>query len=362
MATRIGIIGTGGMLPYHLKGFRAAGAEIVGIAGINLPQAQAAAARHDIPQAYGSTAELLKDARKMDAVSLIVPNALHAPFALDALAAGLHVFCEKPPALNATETAMMAEAARAAGRHLQFNFNNRARPEARALKQLIASGQAGAINTAQARWVRRQGIPGFGGWFTTKQLAGGGAQIDLLHMLDLALHFLGYPEPLNVLGKTFTNFANDSRFKGPWGIADSPNGVNDVETAAHAFITFKNGAALFLQTSWAELVEREQVSVTFQGTKLGAEMCRLFGTDGIDETATDSCRTFEVSAEGVTRTSALTFPACPDMGRSASAENFVQAIAGRAEPLNRPDEAVRLMRIVDAIYASSSTDLSIRLS
>src|SRR5690606_3095519 len=119
----------------------------------------------------------------LDAVSVIVPNKFHAPLALQALKAGKHVFCEKPPALNAKEAIKMAAAAKTARRTLMFNFNNRARPESFAMKQYIEDGVVGRINTCQAKWIRRTGIPGFGGWFTTKALSGGGPLIDLLHMI-----------------------------------------------------------------------------------------------------------------------------------------------------------------------------------
>jgi predicted dehydrogenase len=355
MATKVGIIGTGNMLPYHIGGFRKAGAEIVAIAGINRDLADKAAAQWGIPCAYGSANELFEHCDDFDALSLVVPNALHAPMALRALEARLHVFCEKPPALNAGEMSKMLAASRRAGRRLMFDFNNRARPESLALRKLIAEGRAGRLDSAQARWVRRTGIPGFGGWFTTRAQAGGGAQIDLLHMLDLALHFLDYPEPAHVLARTFATFSGDRRFKGPWGIPDKEGGIMDVETASHAFITFKSGQALFVQTSWAELIEREEVSVSFQGALLGARMQRLFGRDGIDATALDRCELYSVNADGASRTQSLETEACPDMGRTASASNFIQSIEGSAAPLNTPEEALRLMQVIDAIYASAKS-------
>ena len=104
---------------------------------------------------------------------------------IQALEAGKHVFCEKPPAMHAAEVHEMIAARDKAGKHLMFNFNNRARPESYAMMEYISQGVVGTINSCQAKWIRRTGIPGFGGWFTTKAMAGGGATIDLLHMIDL---------------------------------------------------------------------------------------------------------------------------------------------------------------------------------
>ena len=132
--------------------------------------------------------------------------------------------------------------------------------------------------------MRRTGIPGFGGWFTTKALSGGGPVIDLLHGIDLALWFMGYPEPEYVLARTFDDFIRDKRFRGPWGIPEREDGTCDVEAAAYGFVTFKDGSCLAIRNSWAEMIEREEMSVTLQGTREGVRMRRLFGKDGDDAT------------------------------------------------------------------------------
>ena len=101
MATRVGVIGAGGMLQYHAPGFRQGGGELVAIADVNKEAAQASADEWNVSQVFGNTGELLDS--DIDAVSIIVPNKFHAPLAIQALEAGKHVFCEKPPALNAGE-------------------------------------------------------------------------------------------------------------------------------------------------------------------------------------------------------------------------------------------------------------------
>ncbi len=191
MSTKIAIIGAGGMAAYHAQGFREAGAEIVALADVNAAAAEKAATRYSISRHFGDVAEMLRAIPELDAVSIIVPNKFHAPLALAALKAGKHVFCEKPPAMSAKEMATMKATAEKAKKTLMFNFNNRARPESYAMMEQIQNGVVGTINTCQAKWIRRTGIPGFGGWFTNKALSGGGPLIDLLHMIDLGLHFMG---------------------------------------------------------------------------------------------------------------------------------------------------------------------------
>src|ERR1017187_9447848 len=129
MSIKIGVVGAGGMLRYHAAGFRSAGAELVALCDVNLDAARKAAARESIPTVFGDVAQMLRDCKQLDAVSVIVPNKFHAPVVLQALKAGRHVFCEKPPATCAKDVSAMLAAATKAKRTLMFNSNNRARPE-----------------------------------------------------------------------------------------------------------------------------------------------------------------------------------------------------------------------------------------
>jgi len=296
----------------------------------------------------------------IDVIDISLPTHLHAEPAIAAAEAGKHVFCEKPPALSAEEVEEMIGVSQATGKRLMFNFNNRARPESREMMKFISAGDVGTINSAQAKWIRRTGIPGFGGWFTTKALSGGGPLIDLLHMVDLAMYFMGYPEPAHVMGQTFDTFITDKGFKGPWGIPDRADGVTDVEAAAHGFVSFKTGQVLSLQVSWAEMIKREEVSVVFQGTQAGGKVERLFGTDGLDETAIDTCELY-VQEDGKSVDRTVVVEECEDMGRINSAANFVEAIDGKAEPLNTPDQALSLMKVIDAIYQSAQSGQPVSL-
>jgi predicted dehydrogenase len=360
MSTKIGIIGAGGMAGYHAQGFREAGAEVVAMADANKAAAEKGAAKHGIGRVFGDVAEMFRAMPELDAVSIIVPNKFHAPLAMAALKAGKHVFCEKPPAMNAKEAAIMAATAAKAKKTLMFNFNNRARPESYAMMENITRGAVGKINSCQAKWIRRTGIPGFGGWFTNKALSGGGPMIDLLHMIDLGLYFMGYPEPAHVLARTYKDHIDDKTFKGPWGIPDVAKGVTDVEAAAHGFVTFTSGQSMAFQVSWAEMNKREEVSVTFQGSKAGGMVQRLFRIDGIDTTAIDACELYTHEHGRPVNRSIIT-PEDSPMGRVRSAMNFVRTLEGTEKPLNTPDQAVKLMKIIDAAYKSAASGKPVAL-
>jgi predicted dehydrogenase len=358
---KIGIVGAGGMAAYHYDGFIRAGAEVAAMADMDIGRAKAFGENRGIKSFYTGLTEMLAGEPELDAVSIITPNKFHKPLVIEALEKGKHVYCEKPPALNAVETRAMLDAAKKAGKRIMFDLNNRARPEAQALMNYIREGRVGKINSAQAYWIRRNGIPGFGGWFTNKAISGGGPMLDLPHMFDLALYFMGYPEPEYIMGAAYYDFMGDRAFKGPWGIPDSKGGVTDVESACHAMITFKTGQSLMIRSSWAEMNEREVVSVTFQGQKAGGKIERLFDIDGLDGTSIDKCVLF-TEEYGSQIDMDIKVEKDIEMGRISMAANFIDSITGKAAPLNTPEEALILMKIVDGIYESAAAGKPVKVS
>jgi predicted dehydrogenase len=355
-----GIIGAGGIATHHINGYLKANGEVLAIADVNSKTAESQALKHKIKHTFTDYKEMLEKLPEINAVSICIPNKFHAQTAIDSLNHGKHVLCEKPPALNAKETLKMKQAAEKNNKILMFDFNNRARPESQVLMSYIKTGEIGTINSAQALWIRRCGIPGFGGWFTQKALSGGGCTIDLIHGIDLALYFMGFPEPEWVLGQTFNDFRNNPDFKGPWGIPDVENGIVDVETASHSFIKFKTGQVLLVRSSWAEMNKREEVSVTFQGTKGGGAIKRIFGKDGIDETAIDTCEIFTMEHRHPVN-KRIFVEKDEKMGREKAVNNFANTVLGKEEPLSNPNQAVTLMKIVDAIYESTKTKAPIKI-
>lgn len=355
-----GIIGAGGIADYHIGGYLNSDVEVVAVADPDTKRAEEKAEKLGIKNVFPSYQEMIEKVPEINLVSVCVPNKFHSEISIYCLENGKNVFCEKPPALNAEETEKMKDAAEKNGKILMFDFNNRARPEAQALMKYIKNGDVGKINSAQALWIRRCGIPGFGGWFTQKALSGGGPVIDLLHMIDLALYFMEFPEPEWVLAQTFYDFSGNQDFKGPWGIPDVEGGVMDVETSSHAFIRFKTGQVLFTRNSWAEMNKREEVSVTFQGTKAGGMIRRLFGRDGIDETAIDDCELWTMENGNPVNRKIITEPD-EKMGRERAVINFVKTVKGEEEPYSKPEEAVILMKIIDAIYKSAETGQPVKI-
>lgn len=361
-----GIIGAGNISPFHIRGYLEANVKLKAIVDIIKKRGEEKAQEYKIEKVFTDYKKMLVECPEIDIVSVCVPNYLHAQITIDCLNAGKHVLCEKPPALNGKQVLEMKKTAEKKDRILMFDFNNRARQDVQALMSHIKNGEFGRVNSAQAKWTRRHGIPGFGGWFTQKALAGGGPVIDLLHMMDLALYFMEYPEPEWVLAQTFNDFSNNADFKGPWGFPDVEGGKVDVETSSHAFVKFKTGQVLFARNSWAEMNKFvENFGVTLQGTKAGAKLNTLVETYGDDfmaaeANADNTCEIYTME-HGHPIDKKIKIDPDPKMGRELSIKHFVNAVLGKEEPLNTPQQAVILMKIIDALYKSAQTGQPIKI-
>ncbi len=272
---RVGIIGAGGVARYvHIRGFEAQeDAELVAICDIKEDRLQKVAEEHQIPKTFTDYQDLLKE--DLDAVSVCLPNYLHSEVTVAALEAGKNVLCEKPLAINAAEGKRMVEAARRTGKKLMVGFNRRFRQEAEVLKGFIDRGELGDIYYIKASNLRRRGIPGAGGWFTTKKLSGGGVLIDIgVHNLDLALWFMGHPKPLSALGFTYQKFSHLKRVPTTFGDMDEKGAV-DVEDMALGMVKFDTGATIFLEVSWAAHAGGGASEFRIYGTRAGATLSPL---------------------------------------------------------------------------------------
>ena len=334
----LGVIGTGWPGQQHARVMRAIPeARLYACADLDDARRAAFAQAFSPRKSYSDYRDLLQD-REIDAVIICLPNFLHFHASLAALEAGKHVLCEKPPTMNAAEMKVLE--AEAAQRGLVYYFGRQFRftPGMRAAKRLIGDGRLGKIYHAHATWVRSRGIPqGVGGWFTAKERSGGGALIDIgVHALDSAWYLMGTPQPLSVSAQVYRNFEHLVR-----------DPVFDVEDAAFGFIRFDNGAVVYLETSWAANLPDDIPTGDCFGRELNNST--IYGTKG---TVRLKPLTFFEDQNGAL----TTVPIVPPDDRDSfelQLRNFLDAVAGRAEPVNSAAQAVQLMEMLDAIYASS---------
>ena len=128
----------------------------------------------------------------IDAVFICTPNYLNKPFTLQSLKAGKHVFCEKPPAFNASDVEEIREVERASGKKLMYGFNHRHHESIKKIKALIDSGDYGKVLWMRGRYGKSVDQYFYNNWRSKKELAGGGILLDQgIHMLDLFLYLGG---------------------------------------------------------------------------------------------------------------------------------------------------------------------------
>jgi len=135
--------------------------------------------------------EIINDS-DIDAVFICTPNYLNEPLTIEALEAGKHVFCEKPPAFNSMEVEKIIVAEEKSGKKLMYGFNHRHHESIRHMKKLIDSEEYGKVLWMRGRYGKSVDRAFFDSWRSKKKLAGGGILLDQgIHMLDIFLMFGG---------------------------------------------------------------------------------------------------------------------------------------------------------------------------
>ena len=329
MAKKVGMgfIGVGGLGAGHvgvfMKDTRVTGAAVC---DIDRKRAEAVAAQHGIPNVYTDVDDLVNDPA-VDAVSISTPNFAHTPSAVAALKAGKHVSCEKPPAMNAAEARQAADAAKKSGCILMYALVMRYGGEAQYARKLVERGELGDIYYARCFYGRREGIPiGAGGWFVDKKRAGGGALIDLgVHGLDQTWYIMGCPRPVAASGAAFRKFEKEVPKQYTY----------DVDDSAFGFIRFETGAVLYLQTSWALHLPTPDIAA-IAGNKAGLTLNPLTIYKRVNGTQ------MEVTPH----------PASVDAFAQED-KHFIDCILQKKKPVSDGEDGVMLMKMLDAIYASS---------
>ena len=352
---RVGVIGLGFAGATALKCYASLpNVQIVALAGQEEERLTQLGTTFAIPHLYKQYEELL--ARDdLDAVSIGVPNNLHAPVAIAALERGLHVLCEKPLARTGTEAAAIVQAAIKANRVLQVVFNHRERDDVHTLKRYINEGQLGEIYYAKAYWMRRQGIPGAGSWFVNKEIAGGGPLIDLgSHVLDMALYLLDEPSVVTASASTYNKLGMQGIGIDPRAQKSGANHKYEVEDLATAFLRLSTGATLLLESSWAtHSSAQNDYGIVLYGTQGGAEL-------RVRHYHTENTVTIFKDVDGAPID---IHPNVQGGGfHNAVVSSFIDKIVSGNWSLYNGSEGLRRVRIIDACYDSAAQGKEVTLT
>ena len=150
---------------------------------------------------------------EIEAVSVCTPNNVHPQISIDAMRAGKDVLCEKPSARTYEEALTMQKVQHETGRVLNIGVCNRFHNGIRTLKKLIDDGMFGDIFHVYVSFRAFRSIPGLGGDFTNKEVAGGGVLIDWgVHFFDIVMYCCGDPVAKTVSAEEFKKLGGKFAF------------------------------------------------------------------------------------------------------------------------------------------------------
>lgn len=245
---RAAVIGLGDISGTHIKGIQG-NPRIVLAAVCDIDESRREAAPEGVPF-YTDYKEMIQKEHP-DVVHICLPHCLHVPVSEEAAGMGVHVFCEKPVALNTEEANGFAEFEKAHPHiHIGICLQNRFNNSVEALKQIIDSGEYGSVLGAKGvvLWARPKSYYDCKPWRGKWETAGGGCMINQsVHTLDLLYYLCG----------TITGVKASVTQLLDYGI--------EVEDTVAARLTFENGAhGLFMATVANHQNESVQISVQLE--------------------------------------------------------------------------------------------------
>lgn len=346
---KVAIIGCGGIANNkHLPALvKLEEVELVAFCDIVEERAEKAAKEFGTAEAkvYTDFRELLSES-EVEVVHVCTPNDSHAEITVASLESGRHVMCEKPMAKTAEQARQMLDAAKRTGKKLSIAYQNRFRSDSLYLKQLCQQGELGDIYYGKALALRRRAVPTWG-VFLDEEKQGGGPLIDIgTHALDLTLWLMDNYEPKSVTGSVFHKLGsreNAANAFGPWNPEEFK-----VEDSAFGFITMKNGATIALESSWAlNVIDFGEARTLLCGTEGGADM-----NDGLRLNGERMSRLYETKVDFGSGGVAF-FSGEQETDALREARAWVKAILEDTEPLVKPEQALVVTEILEAIYESA---------
>lgn len=273
---KVAVIGCGAIANNaHIPAYMAnEKAEIKYFCDIDLAKAEKAVEKYGCGVAVADYKEVLAD-EEVVAVSICVPNLMHHTIAIDAMRAGKHVLCEKPAARVYEEALEMQKVQKETGKILNIGVVNRFNTNVNKLKELIEQGEFGEVYQVYVSFRSPRAIPGLGGAFTTKAIAGGGVMIDWgVHFFDIVMYCCGDPKTKSVSAEMFSKLGapiKDYTYVEMWAGPEIPEGIYDVEEGVTGLIRTE-GPVITFNGAWAQNIFENEMYIDFIGTKGGARL------------------------------------------------------------------------------------------
>lgn len=261
---RIGIFGHGGMGSHHaryLTNGEIPNAELVALCDVDPERLKGVEARYGTKLACFEKADDLFAAKCCDAVIIATPHYFHPPLAIQAFENGVHAMSEKPAGVYTRQVRQMNEAAQKSGLVFGVMFNQRARSDHQKLRELVQSGEVGALKRTIYiinSWFRAQSYYDSGGWRATWAGEGGGVLANQCpHNLDLWQWICGMPKRV----RAFCHFGKYHDI--------------EVEDDVTAYVEYENGATGVFITSTGEAPGTNRLEISGDNGKVVMEGGRI---------------------------------------------------------------------------------------
>lgn len=330
---KVAIIGTGYIADYHARGLQSLPeVEITISVDTRLETAREFAAKYNIKEVETDAMSIV-DRKDLDAVIIGIPNKFHAPYAIEFLKNGKDVFLEKPMAMNSKEGNKIIGTLGSTGQLLMVGHMWRFDTEVNYMKKVVASGKLGKIIKTKGYGIHENWGPS--GWFTQKDLAGGGALADMgVHAIDTVRYILGDPRPIQVYAEIGTYYGN-----------------YDVDDSGIIIVTWDNGTTSIIESGWWH--------PHMDGPEAGT---RLFGSKGYGSIFPTLLK-FNVEKFHGEFNAPMPEKSehCDQIIYDRQMEHFIDCIRTRKQPSPGFPEGQMVLNIVDAAYLSSQKKEVIKL-
>ncbi|MDP4133661.1 MAG: Gfo/Idh/MocA family oxidoreductase [Bacillota bacterium] len=345
---KVGIIGFGGMASHHLNTASLLDfIEFKGVYDIN-PQRMEVAKEKGL-YTYSSTEEMLNDP-EINIVLVAVPNHLHKDLCIKALRAGKHVLCEKPVTLSSKELLEIMKVSHETGLIFTIDQNRRVNKDFVLLKQSIESGILGDVYVIESRVEGSRGMPE--GWRCIKE-QGGGMMLDWgVHLIDQILYMCD-SKVVNVFCKMYSIH------------------YDEIDDNFRLTITFENGLTAQVEVATNNFIKHPRWFVTgSEGTLIINDWdcsgqivrCKVredkWGAE-IQKVKAGPSKTMAPRSPETIETIELKAPTDVIDNVQPTYIQMVNAIEGKAELTIKPEEALRVMKVMEAAFESAKTGQAI---
>ncbi len=319
------------------------------ICDTNSLKAEETALQHSIPNVYIDINAFLNS--DIDAVIIATPNNTHYQLSKLSLEHDKHVLCEKPITIHTSEIEYLNQISAKRKKIFMPAFVNRFRTDIQHVKSIVKNGEIGKIKEIKAGWMRKNGVPRPGSWFTNKDYAGGGVLIDLgSHIIDICLMFLENEQPL----KYSVDFSNDKsgikNSNAKWFEEKNTESLPiNIETSMNAKIIYTNDIKMQVELSWMSPINNDYTYFHVKGTKASIYINTLFGFS--------TNRMYEKDEFLIDNYNKKNNPVMLDLENNDSftafvrmLTSFVSSVSNSCQSEILPEDGIKSVKLIEELY------------